>query len=78
MSNKMLHYSPQELIDLYPQVKKIGWTAQKIGTLFRCGFFVGYFSGKERKAMILESSFIKTLKFVNGVNSDRNIIDLPD
>ena len=78
MSNKDLHYSPQELIELYPQVQKIGWTAQKIGTLFRCGLFVGFFSGKERKAMILESSFIKALKFINEVNDDRKLNNLPD
>ena len=78
MSKKMLHYSPKELIEMYPQVEKIGWTPQKIGTMFRCGLFVGFFSGKERKAMILESSFIKTLKYVNEVNSDRNFVDLPE
>ena len=70
--SKILHYSPSELIELYPQVKKIGWSAMKIGTMFRCGLFVGYTSGKENKAMILEESFIKTLKFVNDVNSDRD------
>ncbi len=74
MSN-ILHYSPSELIELYPQVKKIGWTAMKIGTMFRCGMFVGYLSGKENKAMILEESFIKTMRFVSEVNKDRNIID---
>lgn len=48
----------------------------KIGTMFRCGIFVDYTSGKENKAMILEESFIKVLRYVNEVNKNRNIIDL--
>ena len=71
--SKMLHYTPSELMELYPQVKKIGWTAQKIGTMFRCGFLVGFMSGKENKAMILEESFVKAIKYVNDVNNDRNL-----
>ena len=70
--SEILHYSPSELIELYPQVRKIGWSAMKIGTMFRCGIFVGYTSGKENKAMILEESFKKALKFVNDVNRDRD------
>ena len=74
--SEILHFSPSELIELYPQVKKIGWSAMKIGTMYRCGIFVGYTSGKENKAMILEESFIKALRYVSEVNKDRNIIDL--
>jgi len=74
--SEILHFSPSELIEVYPQVKKIGWSAMKIGTMYRCGRFVGYTSGKENKAMILEESFIKALRYVSEVNKDRNIIDL--
>lgn len=74
----MLHYSPAELIELYPQVAKIGWTAVKIGMMFRCGLFVGYMSGKENKAMILEDSFVDLLKYFSTVNMKRNILDFND
>jgi len=76
--SEMLHYSPAELIELYPQVAKIGWTAVKIGMMFRCGLFVGYMSGKENKAMILEDSFVDLLKYFSTVNMKRNILDFND
>tara|TARA_R110002072_G_C7875534_1_gene527565 strand:+ start:60 stop:305 length:246 start_codon:yes stop_codon:yes gene_type:complete len=76
--SEMLHYSPAELIELYPQVAKIGWTAVKIGMMFRCGLFVGYMSGKENKAMILEDSFVDLLKYFSTVNMKRNILDFKD
>lgn len=73
MSRPILHYSPAELLELYPEATKIGWTAVKIGIFYRSGLLVGYLSGKENKAMILEESFVKLLKYVNEVNRDRDI-----
>ena len=73
-----LHYSPSELVDLYPQVSKIGWSAVKIGMMFRCGLFVGYSSGKEKKAMILEESFVDLMKYITYVNKKRNFFDEDD
>jgi len=67
-------YSPTELLELYPQAIKLGWTATKVGIFFRSGLLVGFVSGKENKAMITEESFIKLLKFVTEVNIDRNIL----
>ena len=67
-------YSPTELLEIYPEVVKLGWSATKIGIFFRAGLLVGFLSGKENKAMITEESFIKLIKFVSEVNSDRNIL----
>lgn len=67
-------YSPTELLELYPDALKLGWTATKIGIFFRSGLLVGFISGKENKAMITEESFVKLMKFVNQVNLDRNIL----
>ncbi len=67
------HYSPAELLEIYPKAKKIGWTATKIGIFFRSGLLVGFISGKENKAMILEESFVKLIKYTNQVNRDRDI-----
>lgn len=73
--SKILHYSPAELVELYPQVSKIGWTPVKIGMMFRCGLFVGYTSGKEKKAMILEESFVDLMKYITYVNKKRNFLE---
>ena len=67
-------YSPTELLELYPEAAKLGWTATKVGIFFRSGLLVGFVSGKENKAMITEASFVKLLKFVTEVNLDRNIL----
>ena len=77
MSN-ILHYSPAELVEIYPQVAKLGWTSVKIGMMFRCGLFVGYISGKENKAMIMEASFVELMRHVSKVNKMRNLIDDDD
>lgn len=67
------HYTPTELLELYPDARKIGWTPTKIGIMFRCGLMVGFYSGKERTAMILEASFVKLIKYTNDVNRNRDI-----
>lgn len=66
-------YSPSELMELYPQAAKLGWTPTKIGIFFRAGLLVGFVGGKENKAMITEQSFLKLIDFVNDVNHDRHI-----
>lgn len=73
MRTTINHYSPAELIELYPNVRKLGWTPTKIGIFFRAGLLVGFASGKENKAMILEESFVKLIKFIGSVNLDRTI-----
>jgi hypothetical protein len=69
------HYSPSELLELYPKAKILGWTPTKIGIFFRSGLLVGFVSGKENKALILEESFIKLMKYVSEVNRDRDILN---
>ena len=71
---KLRLFSPSELVELYPQVNKLGWTATKIGIFFRSGFLVGFLSGKENKALITEESFVKLLQFIAEVNGDRNML----
>jgi hypothetical protein len=60
-------YTPEELIQKYPQVKMVGWTSTKIGIFFHSGLLIGYHSGKERKALILEDSFIELVDYMNHV-----------
>ena len=70
---KISHYTPTELIELYPDAKKVGWTPTKIGIMFRCGLLVGFISGKERTSMILEVSFVELMEFYNSVNQKKDI-----
>lgn len=72
--NTINHYSPAELLEIYPQASKLGWTPAKLGSFFRGGLLVGFISGKENKAFITEASFIKLMKFVSEVNRDRDLI----
>lgn len=69
---KIEHYTPKELLELYPEAKKLGWTPVKIGIMFRCGLLVGFISGKESSAMILEESFKDLLRYINRVNRSRD------
>ncbi len=67
------YLSPEELMNLYPQVKLLGWSSSKIGVFFSSGLLLGYRSGKEYKALILESSFLELIEYTNGVNEKRKI-----
>jgi|TARA_B110001469_G_C9410113_1_gene210006 hypothetical protein len=70
---KISHYTPTELIELYPNATKAGWTPTKIGIMFRCGLLIGFISGKENASMILEDSFVYLMKFYNEVNHRKDI-----
>lgn len=66
--------TPEELIERYPDAKhKLGWCASKIGMFFNSGLLVGHRSGRECKAIILESSFVELLKYVNNITNQKNI-----
>lgn len=58
-------YTPAELVERYPDAKKIGWSATKIGIFFRAGLLLGYYSSSERKAMISEASFVRLVTLRN-------------
>ncbi|MBI1836451.1 MAG: hypothetical protein HYR91_04210 [Flavobacteriia bacterium] len=67
------YLTPEELMNLYPQVKLLGWSSSKIGTFFSSGLLLGYRCGKEYKALILESSFIELMEYTNLVNDKRRL-----
>ncbi len=67
------YLSPEELMNLYPQVKLLGWSSSKVGTFFSSGLLLGYRCGKEYKALILEPSFQELLDYANLVNDKRRI-----
>lgn len=67
------HLSPEELMKKFPQVASLGWCASKIGIFYSSGLLIGYRSGKEYKALILESSFVELMEYVNGVTMKKQI-----
>lgn len=67
------YLTPMELMKAYPQVRKMGWSAIKIGIFFSSGMLEGYCCVRERRSMILESSFILLVEYVNSVNLRRII-----
>lgn len=62
------YLTPLELMKTYPQVRKLGWSAIKIGIFFSSGMLEGYCCVRERRSMILESSFLLLIEYVNSVN----------
>lgn len=71
------YYTPQELTQRFPQIKAFGWNASKIGIFFNSGLLIGYHCGKEKKALILESTLIDLIEFVNTVLAKRRIFSYP-
>ena len=66
-------FTPAELIEIYPNVNAIGWTSTKIGIFFRAGLLNGFISGKEKKALITEESFIDLMKYYDIVTSKKKL-----
>lgn len=71
------YYTPDELMQRYPQVKMLGWNSSKIGIFFSSGLLIGYHGGKEKKALILESSFIELIEFANTISVKKQVFTYP-
>jgi len=69
MEKKKEMYTPQELIDDFPQLKKMGWSASKIGVLYSAKFLTGYYNGKEKKVNISIDSVKRAIDFINKSNT---------
>lgn len=64
-------FTPQELVDKYPMVKKLGWNASKVGIFFHSGLLQGKIGTHERKTLIFESSFISLIDYAKQLYSNR-------
>lgn len=73
MASSQNYLSPEELMHRFPQVESLGWCSSKIGIFFSSGLLIGYRSGKEYKALILESSFIELVEYANGITLKKRI-----
>lgn len=62
-----------KLISIYPKVRLLGWSSSIIGSFLRSGLLLGYYTGKGHKAMILECSFTKLIKYANDVTAKRRM-----
>jgi hypothetical protein len=67
------YLSPEELIRKYEETEILGWTAGKIGIFYSAGLLHGKHSSKERKNLILESSFINLIHYTNGITAGKFI-----
>lgn len=67
------YLTPQELIHQYPQVQLLGWSSSRVGIFYSSGLLLGHRSGKEYKALILETSFQKLMDYANLVNDKKRI-----
>lgn len=65
--------TPEELMQRYPQVITLGWCSSKIGMFYNSGLLIGHRSGRESKALILESSFIELMEYVNQVTEKKHL-----
>ncbi len=63
----------ETLIIRYPKVRLLGWSCSSIGSFFKAGVLLGYYTGKEHKAMILESSFKKLMQYANNITAHRRM-----
>lgn len=72
MSNSEF-YTAHELIDMYPHVKRWGWTVKQLGVFYRNSLLSGFISGKEKRVMICLDSFHKLLEHVNTLKEDNKI-----
>lgn len=71
------YHTPDELMQRFPQVRMLGWNSSKIGIFFSSGLLIGYHCGKEKKAMILESSFIELIEFTNTISVKKQVFTYP-
>lgn len=65
-------FTPQELVDEYPVLRRIGWNATKLGILYTMGLLVG--KPKGRKVLISLESVKEMIKRRNDIN----LIDLSE
>ncbi len=77
MATQHDYYTPEELMQRFPQLKMLGWNSSKIGIFFSSGLLIGYHSGKEKKALILESSFIELIEFTNTISVKKQVFTYP-
>lgn len=59
-------YTPQELIDKFPHLLDMGWSATKLGILFTMGILKGRRVNKQ--ALITLRSFSKFVDYYNKLN----------
>lgn len=65
------YLTPAELVQRYPNVRGIGWSATKIGIFYKAGLLVGYYSSSERKVLIQAQSFIQLVHYANSLAMEK-------
>jgi hypothetical protein len=65
-NNKDL-FTPGELIERYPALKKINWSAETLGIFLRSGILKGNYSNSKGSSLIDESSVWELVKYRNNL-----------
>ncbi len=70
----MTKLTPSQLIEQYPEVAdKWGWDARFIGNLLSYKVIDGTYNRNEKVSMIVESSFLELITFLNARIEARKI-----
>lgn len=77
MDTAFNYFTPEELMQKYPEVKSIGWTSSKLGIFANSGLLIALQHKREKKTLILESSFIELIEFYNSVVLKKQVFVIP-
>jgi hypothetical protein len=60
------YLTPKEIIETYPElIVKFNWTANDLGSFFKCRIIDGYYDRGKRNSMIQISSLRRLVEYVN-------------
>lgn len=62
-----------ELIEKYPNVDLLGWSARNLGIYQSGTLLIGKRSGRESKTLIYEPSFLELMEFANNQLDKRRV-----
>lgn len=74
-----MYYDPNdfktcaELIEKYPNVDLLGWSARNLGIYQSGTLLIGKRSGRESKTLIYEPSFLELMDFANNQLDKRRV-----
>ncbi len=74
MSYRYTYLTCEEFIIKYPKVRLWGWNSKKVGAFYNCLLIDGKKFGKHSKTLIIESSILKLMQYVEdqGEVIDKN------
>lgn len=59
-------YTPAEIVEKHPEVKKWQWDARTVGFLVQKGIIEGYTKPGTKQKYVQEDSFLQLIQYVNN------------